>query len=1411
MRFLSVLAAGNGCHSNARERVSRVSRFAPATKTLSLLALAVASVMPTMATAQILPAVTRSNFVCPGNFDGAMFGCSSNDIDIAQTLVESGQTECMDGEEITVTVALQLTQNGQGRYDPLVWIGESGNDPTVAVPLGANNLPPADGASCFVSSLPGADINGNGFLDLENGADQCNDSADADVTIEQLIGPITLTCADSDNDGMLDLQGAITWQNNPNTSSCGDPGPDPFNSSTGFSFEPNANNPKCRLGTVNVPVEVRNATLTVRKVFVPGGQDFDFTLSPSIDGTSAFTLSPTGGNPDEQSFTLAVPDAGTGVQILENTVVLPAGITLESAVCDSGKGDPTAGITLLPGDDVTCTFTNVVQGSININKTASPTSVTMANTPVTYTFTVLNDGPITLDNVTVSDPLSGLGPISCQNTSGGDPFTNGSSSLDAGESVVCSAMYTFTQANLNAGGNLVNTATVTGEYGADTATDMDGATVAAIQNPALLLRKAALNQAMETTDSFSFVGEIITYNYEVSNTGNVSLAGPVTLVDNQTAANQPAPTCPAVSTVGNMDGFLDPGEMIVCSTTRTITQADLNSGQVLNLATASADGTDSNEDFATIDAQQNRSLGLQKMANPTQYGMVGDIINYSFTVTNNGNVSLAGPVTVNDDQETVTCPAVSTVGNNDGNLDPGESVVCTASRNIDQADINAGSITNTATASADSVNSGQAQATVTAQQDSSLSLSKSANPGNYINDGDVITYTYLVSNDGNVSLPGPVSVTDDQTGANQPAPSCPALSTVGNNDGNLDPGESITCQTTRTIVAADFNVDSITNIASASAGPATSNNSQATINNIQNVELVLDKSADVAIYNAVDNVITYSYELTNQGNADIQGIVLTDDQLGVISCPQDSLGAGASMTCTAMYTIVQGDIDFGSITNIAQATGQGDGQDGDVTSNTDTVTVNAVQRRTISLDKVGAPTTYSAVGDIISYDYTVTNTGNTTLTGPLSVTDDQIMTVDCPVVTDFAPGDVVVCMATDTVTQEDIDNGSIINQATATIDGVSSNASTFTVTAVQDRSLNLDKTVTPTTYSEVGDVLSYTFRVTNTGNTTVTGISIDDPLITDASCPLTELGPTETMDCTGSLTIDQTHIDDGNVLNVARANGDDDAQSNQADANATVERGSLSVVKVANGTDRAFQFTSVELGDFEITTTDGSGSQVFPDILAGTYDIAETVPDGWNLDSATCDNGDDPASVTLGNNETVVCTFENSEPTLAASVLTEQCISDTPWVDYSLDAENFSPGSDPVTIRWYKEDGSNELVEELTNQPLSGRVVWPGTVLGPDDIAIDWPGWELVNGVWEEIDDGLRPTMRIEFEVNPTTSAVVSYPPATPFCSANPPPPAPPPPPPRPAVPVPADQPLALLLMLLSVLGMAWYMRPGRA
>jgi len=144
-----------------------------------------------------------------------------------------------------------------------------------------------------------------------------------------------------------------------------------------------------------------------------------------------------------------------------------------------------------------------------------------------------------------------------------------------------------------------------------------------------------------------------------------------------------------------------------------VTQADLNAGSVTNHATASAGGTTSNQAQATVNAVQTKALTLVKKATESSYSAAGAVLHYTFEVTNSGNVRLAGPVVVADDKSTnESCPNVNTVGNNDGFLDPGEKLTCTATYTVTQADVTNGSVTNHATASADGTTSNQATATV---------------------------------------------------------------------------------------------------------------------------------------------------------------------------------------------------------------------------------------------------------------------------------------------------------------------------------------------------------------------------------------------------------------------------------------------------------------------------------------------------------------------------------------------------------------------------------------------------------------------------------------------------------------------------------------------------------------------------
>ncbi len=161
-------------------------------------------------------------------------------------------------------------------------------------------------------------------------------------------------------------------------------------------------------------------------------------------------------------------------------------------------------------------------------------------------------------------------------------------------------------------------------------------------------------------------------------------------------------TCPA--------GDLAPGATVDCTATYLVTQADLDAGCVTNdRDRATADGIDSNEDSVTVAAAQGPDLEARQDpdAGHLQRRRSGHHAT-TYVVTNTGNVTLAGPFSVADDKVTVDLPCGR-------HRWPRTTIVtCTATYTITQADLDAGSVTNTASASADGATSPEVTATVTA-------------------------------------------------------------------------------------------------------------------------------------------------------------------------------------------------------------------------------------------------------------------------------------------------------------------------------------------------------------------------------------------------------------------------------------------------------------------------------------------------------------------------------------------------------------------------------------------------------------------------------------------------------------------------------------------------------------------------
>lgn len=194
------------------------------------------------------------------------------------------------------------------------------------------------------------------------------------------------------------------------------------------------------------------------------------------------------------------------------------------------------------------------------------------------------------------------------------------------------------------------------------------------------------------------------------------------------------------------------------------------------------------------------ALTLTVQAQSGTFNTVGQTIAFQYTVTNTGTTPLAGPVNLTDTKAAASCPGVNTVGDLDDSLDPAESLSCVGSYAITQADLNAGSVTSTAGATAGGVNSNVATTVVQMTLAKVLELVATANPTTYNNSNQTINLAFTLRNTGTTSLgPAQFIIKDARLGA---------VNCLGP-DTTLAAGASISCAHTITTAEADRSVSQL--------------------------------------------------------------------------------------------------------------------------------------------------------------------------------------------------------------------------------------------------------------------------------------------------------------------------------------------------------------------------------------------------------------------------------------------------------------------------------------------------------------------------------------------------------------------------------------------------------------------------
>ena len=131
-----------------------------------------------------------------------------------------------------------------------------------------------------------------------------------------------------------------------------------------------------------------------------------------------------------------------------------------------------------------------------------------------------------------------------------------------------------------------------------------------------------------------------------------------------------------------------------------------------NTATASGTGGGTTVTRSSTASYATTGLTIAKSVADSFFTAAGDLLNYSYLVTNSGFAPLQGPVTVSDTRAAVTCPVIATVGDLDNFLDPGEAITCTAIYTVTPADVAATFVMNDAFATVAGVNSNTDRKTV---------------------------------------------------------------------------------------------------------------------------------------------------------------------------------------------------------------------------------------------------------------------------------------------------------------------------------------------------------------------------------------------------------------------------------------------------------------------------------------------------------------------------------------------------------------------------------------------------------------------------------------------------------------------------------------------------------------------------
>ncbi|HYC93431.1 MAG TPA: DUF11 domain-containing protein [Thermoanaerobaculia bacterium] len=684
--------------------------------------------------------------------------------------------------------------------------------------------------------------------------------------------------------------------------------------------------------------------------------------------------------------------------------------------------------------------------------------------------------------------------------SGGTIAAGGTCTVTVDVTAPSAGSYINTTGNVS---HVVNAQTVNGNTATDTLT-----VEAPAPSVAFLKQVGPTATGPWTPFLATTAGAEVFYRFTIENTGDVALTSLV--VDDDTLdvsscnASLSGATLPA-PVAANENHIVQ----CVVGPVTAVTGAHVNEADVDTMFGATeVDSEESRAEYATT------GLTLDKSVSPMTYAAPGETLNYSYLVTNSGFAPLEGPVTVTDDKATVTCPAVTTVGDLDNFLDPSESITCTASYLTTAGDVTALSVTNTATATVDGVssNSDTATATVTGVTLADVSVVKTLVTAGPYAPGQSISYTLLVAN-GGPSTATNVQVTDTPSNLTITGVSGGGCAALPCTIASLASGASVTVNVTATIIASGA-FDNSATVAATETDPNLTNNTDNTGNGgtaTPSVDVSLVKTLTTSGPYTHGQVISYSLLVANAGPSTATSIQVTDTPSNLtitgvsgacaaLPCTIASLASGANTSITVTATINGPGAFDNSATALPAENDPNLANNTDNTGNGGTAGASADMAIVKTLVTAGP---YSA-GQSIAYTLLVTNNGPSTAT-TVQVTDTPsnltitgvsgggCAALPCTIASMAAGASVTINVTATIVAAGAFDNVATVS-AVETDPNLSNNVDNAGNggTAAASADLSIVKTlVTPGPYLP-GQSISYTLLVANAGPSTATTVQVTD-------------------------------------------------------------------------------------------------------------------------------------------------------------------------------------------------------------------------------------------------------------------------------------------------------------------------------